>query len=320
MINLAMSDKLLTIFTPTYNREATLPRLYESLCRQTDGHFLWLVIDDGSTDGTKELVTEWEEQEVINIQYTYKENGGLHTGYNKAIELICTELCMCVDSDDWLPEDAVEKVISFWRHMGNDKVAGIMGLDYNPDGSPIGGYFPLGLKYAKIIDLHYKYHHYGDVKFVHRTELLKEVAPIPTFGEEKCFNPYYLFHQIDERYPLLVLNDKLCYVEYQEDGMSQNIIGQYLDSPRSFSELRKVVMKRKDAPWLIKFRNAIHYVSSQIMLRNKKWLEESPQKLMTVLAAPLGILLYGYIKYKVGRNDYGLDKWLFNLVGKRTSS
>ena len=130
----------LTVFTPTFNRAHTLCRTYQSLCRQTCMDFNWLIIDDGSTDDTRELVSDWINVEKIKIKYVYKENGGLHTGYNKAIDVIDTELCVCIDSDDWMPDDAVEKILSFWDKNKRDDVAGIMGLDFYADGKPIGGY------------------------------------------------------------------------------------------------------------------------------------------------------------------------------------
>ena len=100
----------LTVFTPTYNRAHTLPRLYNSLCNQTCRDFEWLVIDDGSTDDSKDLVLRWKKEAVIPIQYIYKENGGLYTGYNTAYLNIETELNVCIDSDDAMPKDAVEKI------------------------------------------------------------------------------------------------------------------------------------------------------------------------------------------------------------------
>jgi len=292
-------EKLLTVFTPAYNRAHTIGRTYESLCRQTSKDFEWLVIDDGSTDNTRELVEQWmAHNNGFIIKYVWKENGGLHTGYNKAIELINTELCVCIDSDDWMPDDAVEKILNKWSKEKSDRFAGILGLDFYEDGNPIGGYFPEDVKSLKIIEMSAKYHHHGDVKVVHRTELMKQVAPMPVFPGEKNFNPIYLFHKIDIHYPLLLLNDNLCFVEYQTDGMSNNMIRQYLNSPRSFSEIRKLLMSRKDAPFLLKFKNAVHYISSQIMLRNKNWLKDSPNKTLTILAVPFGIVLYGIIMYK----------------------
>ncbi len=288
----------ITVFTPTYNRANTLVRTYESMCRQKCRDFEWLIIDDGSTDNTASLVDDWKRENRVTIQYIHKENGGLHTGYNKAIELIDTELCMCVDSDDWLPNDAVEKIVSFWNKYKSDKVAGILGLDFTKEGKPLGGFLPNSVREMKFIELGYKYHHYGDVKMVHRTELLKAIAPMPSFGNEKYFNPIYLFHKVDMNYPLLVLNENLCFVEYQADGMTNSIFKQYVDSPRSFSELRKLVMSRPDVPLSMIFRNAIHYVSSQIMIGNGAWLKESPKPLMTFIAAPFGCILYLYIKLR----------------------
>ncbi len=288
--------KTLTIFTSTYNRANTLPRTYESLCRQTCQDFEWLLIDDGSTDETSQLAEKWTKEGTICMRYAYKENGGLHTGYNRAIELANSKLCMCVDSDDWMPENGVEIIISFWEKHHRNDVGGIVGLCFTPDEKAIGGHFSPKLKATKFIDLPYKHHHHGDVKMVHRTELLKKLKPMPSFGNEKFFNPIYLFHQIDMNYPLLVLNKNLCYVEYQETGMTNNIFKQYENSPRSFSELRKLVMSRKDAPLSLRFRSAIHYVSSQIMLRNNKWLKESANPFLTLLASPFGVLLFFYIK------------------------
>ena len=77
--------KTLTVFTPAFNRAHTLVRTYESLCRQTCQDFCWLVVDDGSTDNTRQLVEGWIEEGRIPVRYIYKENGGLHTAYNLSL-------------------------------------------------------------------------------------------------------------------------------------------------------------------------------------------------------------------------------------------
>ena len=83
----------LTVFTPAYNRAHTLPRTYESLCQQDCKDFIWLIVDDGSTDETADLVKGWQkEKNGFEIQYIYKENGGMHTAHNTAYENIHTEL------------------------------------------------------------------------------------------------------------------------------------------------------------------------------------------------------------------------------------
>ena len=137
---------MITVFTPTYNRAHTLPRVYESLKSQTCKDFEWLVVDDGSTDGTETLVRSWIDEGVLPIRYIHKENGGLYTGYNAAYENIETELNVCVDSDDAMPEDAVEKIVNLWNTEGSEKYCGIIGLDVDMDTrEPIGGRFPDGM-------------------------------------------------------------------------------------------------------------------------------------------------------------------------------
>ena len=114
--------------------------------------FIWLIIDDGSTDNTRELVEQWLQNENgFEIRYVYKENGGMHTAHNKAYELIDTELNVCIDSDDYMADDAVEKILSFWEKNGSDKYAGIIGLDATFDNQIIGTKFPEDLKTTTLL-------------------------------------------------------------------------------------------------------------------------------------------------------------------------
>lgn len=284
--------KLLTVFTPTYNRKNTIVRTYESLKRQTSKNFLWMVIDDGSSDGTGDLVKQWAEQETdFLIQYVYKKNGGLHTGYNKAIELAQTELMVCIDSDDYVPDNAVELIESIWKKNKGDKIGGIIGLDQAISGQIIGNRMPaqktinLADVAVGLIDVH------GDKKQVVRTDLYKKVAPMPTFEGEKNFNPYYMILQIAVNYEFLVTNEVLCIVDYQENGMAANIWKQFYDSPNSFAERRKLFMSLPKASFQFKFKEAVHYVSSCLIAKRKHIVGDSPAKLETVLATPFGVVL-----------------------------
>lgn len=289
--------KTITVFTPTYNRGFCLGQVYESLCRQTSNDFEWLIIDDGSTDNTRELVTTWMRDSLIEIQYQYKANGGLHTGYNAAIEIIQTELCICIDSDDYMPDDAVSKILNYWLINKSEEYAGIIGLDFYKGGKSIGGDLPK-IKSVRYIDLIDKYKYKGDTKMVHRTKLLKKFVPMPTIKNEKNFNPIYIFLQVDSTHPLLILNENLCFVDYQDDGMSNNIFNQYVNSPNSFAELRRVYMALDNVSSLFVFRHAIHYISSSLFARDFDFLRKSPKKMMTLCAIPFGIALSIYIKIK----------------------
>lgn len=292
--------RTLTVFTCTYNRADTLSRTYESLCNQTCLDFTWLVIDDGSEDESRQLVEEWiENKKRFDIRYVYKKNEGLPSGYNRAIELIETELCVGIDSDDAMPEDAVEKIISCWKKYGSDKYAGIVALDYYFDGKkPLGGFLP-NIKKIHLKDLIVgKHRHNGDKKCVHRTDLLKSVAPMPIYEGEKGSNPAYLFHIIDKTHPMLILNECICLVEYQKGGMSDSIYHQYKNSPRSFILVRKLYMEIEEMPFSYLFKQAIHYVSSSIFIGDYKFLRNSPKKMLTFFAIPFGGILNLFIRYK----------------------
>jgi glycosyltransferase involved in cell wall biosynthesis len=285
---------LLTIFTPTYNRAYTLHLCYESLQRQTCKEFIWLIIDDGSTDNTRELVKQWITKGKVSIKYHYQENQGMHGAHNTAYELIETELNVCIDSDDYMPYDAVEKIVEYWNANGSNKNAGLIGLDATPEGQVIGTRIPEQLKETTLTDLYAKYKVKGDKKLVYRSELTKKTPPYPIFKGEKYCPLSYKYILIDQECPLLVMNEVLCHVEYLEDGSSMNMIHQYRKNPNGFAFFRKEAMKY--APTMKgKFRECIHYVSSSLMIKNNRFLIESPNKIFTVLAIPFGVSLYLFI-------------------------
>ena len=290
----------LTVFTPTYNRAELLTRCYESMKRQTCKEFIWMIVDDGSVDNTGELATEWiRETRDFEIVYYRKENGGLHTAYNEAIAHTETELCVCIDSDDFMPDDAVERILNFWAARGSDRVAGIVGQDFDLDGNLIGDPLP-EQDTVNLIDLlvgRYNIHN-GDRTNVVRTELYKKYAPMKVFPGEKNFNPHYLHLQISREYDFLVLNENLRFVDYQPGGMSNSMWRQYYNSPRSFAETRKLYLSFPDTGFKFRFRQCIHYVSSSVLAKNKYFLKESPAKGLTVLAIPFGITLAAVTRAK----------------------
>ena len=293
----------LTVFTPAYNRADLLVRCFESMKRQTTRNFIWLIIDDGSTDHTRQLVESWQEEPLdFPLRYIYKENGGLHTAYNEAIANIDTELCVCIDSDDFMPDDAVEKILAFWNAHGSDQVAGIVGLDYDLEGRVIGDPLP-DQKCINLIDLlvgKYPIHN-GDRTNVVRTELYKQYAPMPVYPGEKNFNPHYMHLQISQEYDFLVLNENLRFVEYQPGGMSNNMLRQYRNSPRSFAQTRRLYLSFPNTGWKFRLRHSIHYVSSSILSRNIHFLKESPAKGLTLAALLPGLALTAYILFKTRR-------------------
>ena len=258
----------LTVFTSTYNRANTLSRTYESLRRQSDKDFEWLIVDDGSTDNTEDVVKHWlSADNGFSVRYIKKKNEGFHTGYNTAIANMDSTLAVCIDSDDYMPDDAVEKIHTCWRERGGEQYGGITGLDYHTDGTLIGGCFPEGLNAVNLIDFGQgKYGvKQGDKKIVVRTDLYKQVAPMKVYPGEKFFNPHYMALEISRKYDFLTLNECLCLVDYQPTGMGANMFRQYKNSPNSFLEIRKQHFSFEGNSFKSQIRNGIHFVSSALL-------------------------------------------------------
>ena len=289
----------LTIFTPTFNRAHLLPRLYKSLCNQTNKDFVWVIIDDGSVDNTQELVSEWKEKGEIDIEYHYKENGGMHTGHNLAYKVIKTELNVCIDSDDFMPNDAVEKILNKWECCSEGNIAGIVGLDATKDGEMIGSKLPNKTS-GSFIDIYEKYQCYGDKKVVLRTDIVKEFPPYPEYKNEKLVPLGCLYNLIGSKYDFIYDNEVYCIVEYQEGGSSHAIFKQYKQSPRGFAYARKLNNKLLKKP-SSRFKNAVHIGSSAIFSKDYKLLYEKNRTLLNVIVFPLSVILNIYVRFKINK-------------------
>lgn len=291
---MSAKNVILTIFTPTYNRAYTLYKCYESLKSQTNQSFKWLIIDDGSSDDTNELVSGWIKEGLIDITYHYQKNQGMHGAHNTAYELIDTELNVCIDSDDYMPIDAVDKIVGYWSKHRSDDLAGFVGLDAFEDGTIVGTELPIDVQSETLFNLYQKHGIKGDKKIVYRTELTRDY-PYPLFEGERYVGLAYKYFKIDYTHKLGLLNEVLCMVEYMQDGSSRNMLQQYKNNPKGFCFYRIENMKNPNASLLFKFKENIHYVSSSLLAHDKLFLKQSPCKGLTVLAIPLGYSLYRYI-------------------------
>ena len=294
-----MAQRFLTVFTPTFNRAYCLGQVYDSLVSQTRQDFIWMIIDDGSTDGTRDLVSSWISDNKIQIRYIFQDNLGMHGAHNTAYAHIDTELNTCIDSDDFMPVDAIEKIATHWELHKNDapNLAGMIALDAYQDGKVIGQKIPDHLKVCKINDLYEKFKVTGDKKLIYRTEIVKQFPAYPIFEGEKFVPLGILYLMIDQQYDLVPLNEVVCIVEYLPDGSSRNIFKQYRRHPKGFAHARTIVM-RYGVTFKQRFRSAIHFVAHNIQLKKISFLINNPNLLLTILAIPFGIAEYFYIRYR----------------------
>ncbi len=296
-----IKEKLITVFTPTYNRAYCLHQLYESLLRQTSTNFEWLIIDDGSTDTTKDLVQGWMDENKISIQYVFQENQGMHGAHNTAYENIKTELNVCIDSDDCMPDNAIELIENKWNKVLNNKnIAGVVGIDIFKDGTIVGKSLPQSITSSTLYNLYYKYKITGDKKLVLRTDVVKKYPKYPIFKGERFVPLGVLYLMIDQDYQLACLNKPICVVEYLADGSSLNIFKQYKNNPRGFRYSRKIELKYYKSTRL-KMLKVLHLISSTLFIGDFKFLKNNPKKLVTVFSLPLGILFHLYIVFKSKR-------------------
>lgn len=291
----------LTIFTPAYNRAHTLSRTYQSLLEQDCKDFIWLIVDDGSTDNTAQIVKEWQSRDNgFEIRYIYKTNGGMHTAHNTAYQNIDTELNTCIDSDDRLAPGAVQKIRKKWNEVRDRNYAGIIGLDADMNsGEIVGNGFPDGVTETTLTG-YYAAGGFGDKKLVYRTDIINLYPPYPVFDGEKYVALAYKYRLIDQDYKLAVLNDVLCDVEYQPDGSTSTMYKQYIQNPQGFVFWRKVCMQYPESKKRM-FADCVHYVADSFLAGNKNFISESPRKLVTILSIPFGWIFYIHIRRKAKR-------------------
>ena len=226
----------------------------------------------------------------------------MHGAHNTAYELIDAEINTCIDSDDYMPDDAVEKIINFWNKNRNRGLAGFVALDAYENGEVIGTKLPSNINETKYFDIYNTLGVKGDKKFIYRSDLTR-LYPYPIFEGEKYVSLAYKYAKLDDDYKLGLMNEVVCIVEYMEDGSSLNMLKQYRRNPRGFSFIRIENMKNPRMATKSKFKQCIHYVSSSIISKNKRFLKETPEKLLTIMAIPLGIILYLYIMMKTSKNS-----------------
>lgn len=284
-----MKSKL-TIFTPTYNRAYILPKLYESLIKQTNKNFIWLIVDDGSYDNTKGLVNKWIKENIINIEYIKQENQGKHIAHNTGVDNCKTELFFCVDSDDYLLENAVEDIYSDYYKIEDKNIAGIVSIRMTKEKKTIGTDMPINIKYSSLSDLYEKYKFKGDTALVFKTDILK-MYKFPNINGEKFVGEEYIYCQIDEIYQLLISDSKYYICEYLDDGYTTNMFKLIANNPRGYMELKNKKLKTSTR-FNIKYKAASLYVVGCWLSKEKNIIKNSNNKLITIISYPLAIIVY----------------------------
>lgn len=281
---------LVTIVTPTYNRAYTLGALYASLRRQTSRDFVWLIIDDGSTDDTADVLAAFDSVD-FPIRYIRKENGGKHTALNVAFKAVDTELTFIVDSDDVLTDDAVATIEKDWRNCHNRDLCGISYLRGYDTDTIIGDAFPKDNIVDNFIRLRFNKNICGDKAEVWRTDLLRQ-HPFPVFEGEKFFGESFVWIAIAREYNMLIRNKILYITEYLDGGLSQSGRALRIRCPQG-GMATALNQMTSEFSYKQRLKGAILYVCyGRFAGKTMFAILRHPHVFLKTLAAPLGIALY----------------------------
>lgn len=291
---------LITVFTPAYNRANLLPRLYESLCRQTAKNFEWIVVDDASSDNTEELFKEYLSKEHdFPIYYLKQEHGGKHRAVNKGVNMANGEYFFIVDSDDYLTDDAIEYV-NKWIEETKDRkdLFGVSGYRMHPDGNTVGE-FPKIPKdaYVEVSNLkRYKSKLMGDKAEVFKTDILRK-HPFPEIPNEYFVTERYCWDAIaGEGYKIRWYNTAIYVCDYQDGGLSASGVNSI---PGHIKNYQGYILFMRQSMKLWDFEEAV------TIFREYNKTANIMKKPLPIRAKDIDMTVIGYLTYLIVKMPIG---------------
>lgn len=289
-----MEEIKLTYFTPTYNRANLLQALFLSLCKQTNKNFIWLIVDDGSTDNTKEVVNDFIKKDLIRIDYHYKENGGKNTAIDYSNQVCTTEYIACIDSDDYIEDRTTEVLYSKFDLCKNDDIVGLVGprkilntgMEYSWDINDRLMYFYDLNKYMENIP---------DTFLIFKTKIVKQFS-FPKIEGEKFITESVFYNKFFYDYKFLIFSEKLYISEYMADGYTNQGLKLFVKNPKGYAYALKqntfiAIDKKQGVKKSLKC--AIYYYSwlKYVKLKDKDFIDykiKFPYNFLGKLFVPLG--------------------------------
>ena len=290
----------ITILTPTYNRCDSLIKLYESLRHQTDKSFIWLIIDDGSSDNTKSTVQDWIDEKRIKIEYYKKSNGGKHTALNYSYAFIKTPLTFIVDSDDYLTKNAIEIINEKYSLYGNESdLCGFSFLRKSAKGGYLSPKAPSDNLKSSYCECRVNKNLVGDMAEVWFTPCLKEY-PFPELKNEKFLGEDTVWIKMSEKYKLRFYNTAIYISDYLDDGLTNNRRRHNIKSPLGCVERAKAFLNADTSlKWKIKAMLQYRIYSNFAGLSNKTQMKEAPNKVLFII-----LMLPAQLLYSKWKRDY----------------
>lgn len=232
----------ISILTPTYNRAKLLKNLYNSILKNIRFglDIEWLIMDDGSTDETKEVVQNFQKD--FEIKYFYQENQGKMIAINKLVEQATGDYIIDCDSDDYFTDNAFEIMKEAIEKNQNEKdIYGLCFLKFDQNGNNMGDNFKN--KKTTMFDLYFKEGETGEKAILFKSEIRKKYKHELEHGE-KFVTEARMYHKMDEKYKLICINEPIMICEYQDKGYTKNIIKQFKENPFGYYEYFEEILQK----------------------------------------------------------------------------
>jgi len=225
---------VITILTATYNRYNTLPRLLKSLLEQSSKEFEWVLIDDGSLDGTQDFVEKLKEENLgFNLTSIRQNNAGKHAAINSGIAAAKKNWIFIVDSDDALVPDAVETIIASIT-KATDSTVGLCYRKAYFSGELLGNDLKTAEQSLVSTPTEAGKLFAGDLAYIFRTDVMSKF-PFPIFKGEKFVPELYIWNKIGDAGDIVFFTRKIIYLcDYLEDGYSRNFSRHLRANPKGF--------------------------------------------------------------------------------------
>ena len=261
----------LSILTATYNRAKYLTRLYQSIVNNKEKSNLeveWILIDDGSTDKTKQSIKKFNSEQKVNIKYIYQENSGKMSAINRGINEVTGELIVDCDSDDFFSKNAFKIIEDNAIKLLNDKeIYALCFLKQTEDGNISGNKFKQNYMKTTMFDLYFKDDIQGEKILVFNSEIRKRYKH-ELEKNEKFITEARMYHKMDEKYKILCINEVIEIGSYIQDGYTKNINKTFKESPNGYYMYFKEILQ-KDLKG-VKLRKRIYIIKNLIVFRLKK--------------------------------------------------
>ncbi|QBO37076.1 glycosyltransferase family 2 protein [Periweissella cryptocerci] len=290
----------ITILTTTYNRAKLLDKLYGSLQKQTNKNFEWLIIDDGSSDNTGEIVRSFQKKgDSFEIIYYVKKNGGKHTALNFSHGHITGDVVIIMDSDDILLPNAIERISDEWERLESVNSYGTITFEQQDENNNYLGRFPQKKFDGSELDYRFRNGVTGDFVETIRADIFKKFI-FPEYVGEKFFPEGWLWTQVFLSYRTVDFDEVLAVGGYQEDGLTNDGRKMRIKSPHAMMDYYDVMMNLK-LPFKLRIKSGIAFNTYAHFLKRNEIVKTKHRIMRAITYVPGVLIAWHWTKYKSER-------------------